>query len=432
MSRIRELRDAANRAITEARSKLDAIPADASPEVRAEAEQQVDRALEEASRIETQIEREQRLTDIEGRFRNRVEDDERRAREQRRPVQTGISGEGGEGGAGQMTYREAFHAWAAAGGREERMSEEARTVLYAGASPIETRAQTAGTDSAGGYTVPTELAGFIDLAMIANGPMYDGNIVSEIVTNGGHSFEIPTIDDTTTAVVKTTEGGDLTDDGGSDITVGQKTLDAYMFDTEFVRVSPVLAQDSPFAWEQIVADLLGERLGRRANTELTVGDGSGDPNGIVTASSAGKTAAATGAVTADEILDLIHSVNAAYRASPKARIMFNDATLLALRKLKDGQGNYLFREGADFAGQLVIGAVRVNYSINPAMANMGASAKPIVYGDFGKYYVRKVRGITTGILRERFWPNTGIAAYMRLDGELANTAAVKHLVNAAS
>lgn len=91
----------------------------------------------------------------------------------------------------------------------------------------------------------------------------------------------------------------------------------------------------------MVLDLLGQRLGRRANTELTTGDDSGDPEGIVTGSTLGKTAAGTAAITWDEIIDLEHSVNPAYRVSPKARYMFNDTTLSAVRKLKDGNGNYL-------------------------------------------------------------------------------------------
>ena len=94
--------------------------------------------------------------------------------------------------------------------------------------------------------------------------------------------------------------------------------------------------------EQLIGDLLGERLGRRANLELTTGDGTGDPNGIVTASSAGKVAASTSAITWDEIIELEHSVDPAYRMGPKVCYMFNDNVLRDVRKLKDGDGNYLW------------------------------------------------------------------------------------------
>ena len=64
----------------------------------------------------------------------------------------------------------------------------------------------------------------------------------------------------------------------------------------------------------------------------------------------------------------------------------------------------------------------------PAMASIATGNKPIVFGDFGKYYVRKVGAPIVGVMRERFWPDLGIAGLIRLDGELGDTAAVKHLL----
>ena len=63
------------------------------------------------------------------------------------------------------------------------------------------------------------------------------------------------------------------------------------------------------------------------------------------------------------------------------------------------------------------------------MASIASTAKPVVFGDFGKYYVRKVGGVLIGALQDKdFWPGFGIAGYIRFDGELADTAAVKHLL----
>jgi HK97 family phage major capsid protein len=86
-------------------------------------------------------------------------------------------------------------------------------------------------------------------------------------------------------------------------------------------------------------------MGRIANAKLTTGSGSSDVEGIVTNSAAGVTAASATAVTADEIIDLVHSVDPEYRQSPNAAIMMNDSTLTAIRKLKDGNGNYLWQMG---------------------------------------------------------------------------------------
>jgi HK97 family phage major capsid protein len=224
----------------------------------------------------------------------------------------------------------------------------------------------------------------------------------------------------------------LVDDGGKDVVFGEKVLNAFAFNTEWLRVSKELDDDSIFAMEQFIGGLLGERLGRIANLQLTTGSGSGAPNGIVTASSLGKTAAATAAITWDEILDLEHSVDPAYRVGPKVGYMFNDATLLAARKLKDGDGNYLWQMGNVQAGVPNTFNGR-QYAINQDMAGLGAAAKVMLFGDMSKYYVRKVGSPLIGAIQDKdFWPGFGIAGYIRFDGELADTAAVKHLITAAT
>ena len=181
--------------------------------------------------------------------------------------------------------------------------------------------------------------------------------------------------------------------------------------------------------EALLGELLGERLGRIANSKLTTGSGSSDVEGIVTNSGLGKTAAAAAAITADEIIDLIHSVDPAYRASASTAIMMNDSTLAAVRKLKDGNGNYLWQMGNYQAGvpQNLLG---YNVVVNQAMDSLATAKKVMLFGDMSKYYVRKVGGPSLFVARERFAPDYGILGYARFDGVLANTGAVKHLITA--
>jgi HK97 family phage major capsid protein len=112
---------------------------------------------------------------------------------------------------------------------------------------------------------PVELQNMLVRSMKAWGPMYDGAIVSELNTSSGNALPIPTTDDTGNTGVAGTEGTALTDDGSADATFGQKQLEAYDFNTKFVKFSWQLAQDSIFNMESLLADLLGERLGRLAN-----------------------------------------------------------------------------------------------------------------------------------------------------------------------
>jgi len=379
--------------------------------------------MAEFDKVDAQLAREQRMAAAQ----KRIDDAAAEERAKQRP---GSGGEGrGQDDGEQVTYRSAFHRYVQVAGDMSALTAEERAALQAGVAPKEARAQTTtgGGGTAGGYTVPTELSDQLIRSMKMWGPMYDEDICTVMTTSGGNPIDIPTIDDTSVPVAQHTEAGAVTDDGGSDATFGKKTLNAYAYDTEWVKFSWELAQDSIFNFETLLGDLLGQRLGRRANTELTTGDGTGDPNGIVTASTLGKTTASATAVTYDEIIDLVHSVDPAYRQSPKVRFMFNDLTLGALRKLKDGDGRYIWTQGDVQKG--VPGSILgYRYSINQAMDGLTAAKKAMLFGDFGKYFVRKVGGIVMFVARERFAPDIGLLGLIRLDGELGDTAAVKHLI----
>lgn len=421
MSRLKDLRQRQEQIVAQARERLDQIGAATDEARAAELETQHDAAMADYDRLEQQITREEHLARLE----QRAED----ARARLRPI-PGDSQARSEDDGEAVEYRTAF-AKAICGPLED-LSPEERAVLAKGRA--EFRAQTAGTTTAGGFTVPTELSNQIIKSMLAWGPMYDGSVVTEMVTASGNPLKIPTTDDTAVTAGKHTEATALTDDGGKDVTFGQKSLDAYAYDTEFIRWSWELDTDSIFNMEALLGSLLGERLGRIANQELTIGDGTGDPNGIVTASTLGVTTASATAIVADELIDLVHSVDPAYRTGPKVGFMFNDTTLKLIRKLKDGQGNYLWQMGDVRAG--VPGSLLgYNYHVNQAIGSVpgaAAATRVAVFGDFGKYFVRKVGSPVIGVMRERFWPDLGIAGLIRFDGELGDTAAVKHLITKAS
>lgn len=421
MSQIKELREQMARIATNARAKFDEIKDDTPEDRAAEIEREFDAMMVDHDKLGLRVERMERLEAAE----RAAEIDPRRP---------GGRSEGRGVDDGEMpTYRQAFYEWLRSKAPDaEPLSDKSRHVLRTGfVDGKELRAQTTG-DSAGGYTIPTETANILIRSMLAWGPMYDPGVTTEIVTAGGGQLEMPTVNDTAVTAGAHTEGATLTDDGGKDVTFGQKVLNAYAFDTEWVRVSKELSDDSIFAMETLLGSLLGERLGRIANLQLTTGTGSSAPNGIVTASTAGKTAAGTAAITFDEILDLEHSVDPAYRNGPMVRYMLNDSTLLAVRKLKDGDGNYLWQMGNVQAGipSTINGRP---YSINQAMDSLAAAKKVMLFGDFSKYYVRKVGAPLIGAIQDKdFWPGFGVAGYIRFDGELADTAAVKHMITAAS
>lgn len=420
--------------LTELRQKLGELATqaqDATNEIRsntddarvAELEARADKIYAEYDQVKAQHDREERAA--------KIAKEAEELRSKQRP--TGKDGEvrGTDGddepktdSALQAEYRDAFDAFMRNGCDPSSLDQEQRTLLRRGHQEL--RTQTAGTPAAGGYTVPKDLANEIVKTMKDWGPMYDGDIIREIVTGSGNEFDIPTNDDTANSASALAEGADLTDDNSGDLVMGQKQLDAYVDATPWVKISFELLQDSAFDIEGFLAEALGERLGRRANARLTTGSGVSQPNGIVTASSLGVTAVATAAITADEVMNFQHSVNAAYRRSPKCRWMFADSTFLALRKLKDGQGNYLWQ-----MGDVRVGAPDVllgkPYSINDDVPAIATGNRAILFGDFSRYWVRKVGAPLIGTVRERFWPKIGLAGLIRFDGELVDSAAIKHL-----
>jgi HK97 family phage major capsid protein len=420
---LKELQEKREKLVADARTALDEIKKNTDESRAAELEARHDAIMADFDKTEKLVEREEKLAAMEKRSEE--------ARAARRP-NPGDGEERGddapEGDKSKLTYRHVFAK--AICGPLENLSNEERAILRKGATQFsEQRAQSTGTGSAGGFFIPTELENTIVKSMLAWGPMYDPGVTTVMTTSSGNPIKVPTVDDTTKTVGAHTENTALADTGAKDVVIGQKDLGAYAFDTEFIRWSWELDADSIFGMEALLGDLLGERLGRRANLELTTGNGTTAPNGIVTAASLGITAASATAITFDEVIELEHSVDPAYRASPKAAYMMNDAILKAVRKLKDGQGNYLWQAGNVQAG--IPGTLNGRkYFVNQAMVGtMAAAARVMLFGDLSKYWVRKVGAPVIGVMRERFWPDLGIAGLIRFDGELADTAAVKYLRN---
>jgi len=412
MAEVKELREQMANIATEARSKLSEVTNETPDERAAEIEREFDAMMADHDKLQARVEREDRAAKAMAAIQ---EPDTSKV-----PVVEGRSAPAVDNGL-TMDYRTAFAEMVANGG-DAYVDQEVRNVLK------EYRVQVGGTNASGGFTVPVTLANFIVESMKAHGPMYSSELFSVINDTTGNTFNIPTNDDTTKTAEAHTEGTQPTDDGGKDAVFGQKSLGAFAFNTEWVRWSAELNTDSVLNMESFLGRLLGQRMARIANSKLTTGSGSSDVEGIVTNSAAGVTAASANAVTADEIIDLVHSVDPAYRVGNSA-FMMNDSTLAAIRKLKDGDGNYLWQMGNYQAGvpQNLLG---YNVVINQDMDSIATAKKSILFGDMSQYYVRKVGQPAIYVARERFAPDFGILGYIRFDGVLADTAAIKHLVQA--
>lgn len=426
MSKITELRNQAQQLVADASAKLaelrDDTPADQAEAINAEYDSMMDRRdalVAQADRLERN---DQAVADAEERR-------ERQAREERDARRPGGAVEGSAAPVVSDEYRAAFGAFLAAGADLTAVDTEVRDALRSGAQ--EYRAQTAGTGAQGGFTVPETLAGFINVASALHGPMMDENIATVINNGRGNPIPLPKIDDTgDSSTGAHTEGNDAADDGSGDVTVGRDVLGAYTLITPWIKWSYELASDSDFAWEQLLGNLIGERLGRMGNAWLTTGDGTNKPQGFMHGAGLGKTASSATVLTFDDIIELEHSVNAAYRMGPKVRYQMHDSTVKALRKIKDSNGRYVWSDG-DVTKGVPATLNGKPVSFNYAMAEIGASADVIAYGDFSQYFVRRTGSPLIGVAREKFFPNLGIAGVDRIDGAVGHASAIKKLKMAA-
>lgn len=417
MPDVTELREKQQNEVANARDCLEKIDSTTDEARAQEIESQHDKYMAEYDRLEELIQRQQRIDEAEGRLNKP---------DPRRPVNEDRTVPGG--GDRELDDKEVFQR-AIRFGVESLDTEERHRIAELRANvSAEMRAQAAGTDTAGGYTVPEGFQAEIIQAMQMYGPMLDPGITRQLPTDSGNPLPWPTMDDTAN---KGALLGENTQAGEQDVTFGQKQLDAYTYTSKIVRVSLQLLQDSAFDMNGLIRDVFGERIGRIGNEHLTVGTGSSQPNGIVTASANGNTTSGTSAVTWEEVMDLYHSVDPAYRNMPNTRFMFHDNTLKALRKIKDNDGRFIWQP-ADVRTGAPATILEEPYSINQDMPQLGTGNKFMVYGDFARYVVRLVRDFTMLRLTERYadYLQVGFIGFSRLDGELVDGSAVKHMDNA--
>lgn len=308
-----------------------------------------------------------------------------------------------------------------------------RRTLMAGFDPEankELRAAGVGTGSAGGFFVPQ---GF--RAKVVETQKWYGNVreVAEVITTDtGNALPWPTNNDTGNVGAILAEN---TADTELDVVLGQATLNAFMYTSKLVRVSLQLLQDSAFNLDEWLPRKLGERIGRIQNTHFTTGVGTTQPEGVQTNAVIGKTGLAGQTLTVifDDLIDLVHSVDPAYRSGGRAKFMLNDATIGAIRKLKDTTNQYLWQPTTQLGQPDSI----MGYGVVPNndMPVMGISVRSILFGDFFAYYViRDVLGFQLMRLEERYaeFLQVGFLGFARCDAKPQDTSAVKAYRNSAT
>ena len=295
------------------------------------------------------------------------------------------------------------------------------------------------TGSEGGFTVHTEVATSVVDLLKQFGGMREAATV--IRTSMGNPQSWPTSDGTSETGEQVAENVTSTN---ANLVFGTVAVTCYKFSSKSVAVPIELLQDSVVDIEAFVLNRLVTRLGRIMNTRFTLGTGSSQPNGLITASGTGVTAAnTTSQVTAiiyDSLVNLVHSVDPAYRANNAGKFMMNDASIGVIRKIKDGQSRPIFVPGYEStipgaSGSAPNTLLGHEIIVNQDMAVMAAGAKSIAFGDLSKYLIRDALDVEIQRYTDSVYASkgqVGFQAWARAGGNLLDSASVKLFVNAAS
>jgi len=290
-----------------------------------------------------------------------------------------------------------------------------------------TSTQIVGTDSLGGFLVPQDFSDELDIATLFTGEVE--RLAKKLNTAGGALLDYPTINDTATDANLISEAAAVT---VQDMTFANAQLSAYNYASQ-VRVSMQLLQDNAFDLNAFLAESMGERIARATNAAFTTGTGSSQPQGIVTGSTEGNEAAAADAITASDILDLIHSIDPSYRNKPTFGLMAHDNVIAAIRALGIGSSNDfpIFIPSMEAGQPDKLFGYNVYYN-NDMQSSIATGTKTLIAADFSKFVVRSAGGVQMVRLNERYMDEleVGFVAYARKDSKVLDTRAVKHLVQA--
>lgn len=296
-----------------------------------------------------------------------------------------------------------------------------------------TNTQIGSTNSLGGYLVPQSFSNELEMAGIYSGGMMDAcRLYADPI---GGTLKWPTGDDTAT-------NGEITAQGVArtvqDITFGNVLFSDYTIDSGIVKVGRELINDERVAFLQtVLAELLAQRISRKANSVLTNGTGTSEPYGLTVAVTAsGITSTSATAITKSELTRLLYSVNRYYQTGPKVGWMMHSQTLGYLRTLDFSTDTTHIFSDLKIAGEpdMLLGyPVTVNNDL-PALTNglPVTATKHVYFGDFSKYVIRRIDGVSIERNDSVYWDKftAGFMGWTRLDGNLITPNAIKPLLQA--
>jgi len=292
---------------------------------------------------------------------------------------------------------------------------------------MELKALTVGTAATAGNLAPAEYVNELIKVISEISPVRS---VARVRQTSNKEIEVPS-KTATFAAAWTAEGGTRTETTG--YTTSLNTIPTHEL-YALVDISGALLEDSVFDLEAEMNTEFAEQFAKAEGAAFLTGNGTNKPTGILDGTTvASTTAAAAAAIATDDLMDLVHGLQSEYARN--AAFMLNRTTLGEIRKLKDTAGQYIFQTG--FSGQSGLPNTILGHSYVEAvdMADIAASAKPVVFGDYRRGYMIVDR-VALSVLRDPYsQASTGNVRYIarrRVGGEVVLAEAMRALKMAAS
>ena len=390
MSDLKDLREKRGKLITDARDLLDKAKTE-KRELTAEEDQQWSSMMDESDKIKLGIEREERQADADREAAARVADEENRA---------GKPSEQTDEEKRTLAFRKAL-----VGGVQTLTADEARALSF-------------DNDSAGGYLSPPEQ--FVNQLIKAIDDMVFIRPKATVMPlMGAHSLGVPSLENDPADAAWTAEIGSVSED--STMSFGKRELMPHLL-TKLVKVSMKLLNNSAMPAESIVLNRLAYKFAISEEKGFLTGSGASQPLGLFTASANGistgrdvSTGNTTTTIQSDGLLEAKYKVKSQYQAT--GEWLFHRDGVKQIAKLKDGDGQYMWRPGIEAGTPDMLLGRPVNMSeYVPNTFTTGLYVG--MFGDFSHYWIAESMAMQVQRLNELYAATSqvGFIGRMECDG----------------
>jgi HK97 family phage major capsid protein len=276
------------------------------------------------------------------------------------------------------------------------------------------------TPTSGSGVVPYDFYAQVFQILQNTNPLFQTSTI--INTAGGNTLQVPQV----TAYSSNAQFAAGSAISESNPTLSNVNLGAWKFGS-LVSLSNEIIADAGVNLLDLVARIGGTQIAYDAGAALTTGTGTTQPTGIVTAAGSGVTGTATsGAPTYENLVDLAYSVAGDQRS--RYGFMASTTALAAIRKIKDGAGNYVFTPSISVDGRDFLLGTPIYENASMAAVAATAASKSIVYGKLDDFIVRQAGGIQVATSTDYAF-NQDVTTFRitwRGDSNLGATGSVKY------